>query len=118
NLDLTYDAMGNITNRTDVNGNATWTYHGTKKHAVTSTGSGGDSFGYDANGNMTSRAGSSITWSSFNYPTALTTATESATFYYGPDRQYYRQVYTGPASPTGSEETHYVGGILEKVDDG
>ncbi len=118
NLDLTYDSMGNITKRTDVNGNATWTYDGTRKHAVTSTGSGGVTFSYDANGNMTTRAGSTITWSSYNYPTGLTTGTESATFYYGPDRQYYRQVYTGPASPTGYEETHYVGGILEKVYDG
>src|SRR5262245_28196038 len=34
NLALTYDAMGNIQTRSDVNGGATWTYHGTKKHAV------------------------------------------------------------------------------------
>jgi RHS repeat-associated protein len=118
NLDLTYDAMGNIAARSDVNGNAAWTYHGTKKHAVASTGSGGVSFSYDANGNMSGRAGSTISWSSFNYPTGLATATESTTFSYGPHRQYYRQVYTGSASPTGYEETHYVGGILEKVYDG
>ncbi len=41
NLDLTYDAMGNITQRTDVNGNAAWTYDGSKKHAVTSTARAG-----------------------------------------------------------------------------
>lgn len=115
NLDLTYDAMGNITNRTDVNGNATWTYHGTKKHAVATTGSGGISYSYDANGNMTSRGGQSISWSSYNYPTQLNTATESTNFYYGPDRQYYKQVYTGPSV---TETTHYVGGLLEKVYDG
>jgi RHS repeat-associated protein len=115
NLDLAYDAMGNITNRTDVNGNATWTYHSTKKHAVATTGSGGASYGYDANGNMTSRAGQTISWSSYNYATGLATATESTVFYYGPDRQYYKQIYTGPS---GTETTHYVGGLLEKVYDG
>lgn len=118
NLDLTYDAMGNITSRSDVNGGASWTYHGTKKHAVATTGSGGTSYSYDANGNMTSRGGATITWASYNYPTGLATGSESTTFYYGPDRQYYRQIYTGPAAPTGYEETHYVGGILEKVYDG
>ncbi|MEO6080914.1 MAG: SpvB/TcaC N-terminal domain-containing protein [Steroidobacteraceae bacterium] len=112
NLDLAYDAMGNITSKSDVNGGATWTYHSTKKHAVATTGSGGSSYSYDANGNMTSRAGSTISWSSFNYPTQLATATESTQFFYGPDRQYYKQVYSGPS---GTETTHYVGGLLEKV---
>lgn len=112
NLDLTYDAMGNITNRTDVNGNATWTYDGSRKHAVASTGSGGVTYSYDNNGNMTSRAGQTISWSSFNYPTYLATATENTTFYYGPNRQYYRQDYNGPSS---SETTYYIGDLLEKV---
>jgi RHS repeat-associated protein len=72
---------------------------------------------YDANGNMTSRGtGNTITWSSYNYPTQLTTASESTVFSYGPDRQYYRQEYNGPSSAY--EETHYVGGLLEKVYNG
>jgi RHS repeat-associated protein len=112
NLTVAYNAMGNITQRSDVNGNASWSYHSTKKHAVTSTGSGGSAYSYDANGNMTSRAGSTISWSSFNAPVQLATATESTQLFYGPDRQYYKQVYTGPA---GTETTHYVGGLLEKV---
>lgn len=112
NLDVTYDAAGNITNRSDVNGNASWTYHVTKKHAVASTGSGGVTFSYDANGNMTNRAGSTISWTSYNFPFVLATSTETTTFYYGPDRQYFRQEYTGPS---GSESTYYIGGILEKV---
>jgi RHS repeat-associated protein len=104
--------MGNITQRSDVNGNATWTYHTTKKHAVASTGTGGASYSYDANGNMTSRDGQTIGWASYNYPTTLATATENTTFYYGPDRQYYRQDYGGPST---SETTYYIGGVLEKV---
>ncbi|MEO6080370.1 MAG: SpvB/TcaC N-terminal domain-containing protein, partial [Steroidobacteraceae bacterium] len=46
NLDLSYDAMGNITSKSDVNGGATWTYNSTKKHAVATTGSGGTSYSY------------------------------------------------------------------------
>jgi len=36
-------------------------------------------------------------------------------FHYGPDRQYYRQEYSGPG---GAETTEYIGGILEKVSSG
>ncbi len=52
NLTLTYNAMGNITSHSDVIGTGGWTYDGSKKHAVTSTGTGGFSYSYDANGNM------------------------------------------------------------------
>lgn len=112
NVDLSYDAMGNILTKTDVAGTGGWSYHATKKHAVTSTGTGGYSYGYDANGNMTSRNGATISWSSYNYPTLLAAGSESSGFYYGLDRQYYKQVYTGPSS---TETTSYVGGLLEKV---
>lgn len=116
NLTMAYDALGRITQRSDVNGNATWTYHSTKQHAVTSTGSGGQAFTYDANGNMTARGtGNAIAWTSYNYMASITTATESSQFYYGPDRRYYKQIYSGPS---GNETTHYVGGILEKVYNG
>jgi RHS repeat-associated protein len=110
NLDLSYDAMGNITARSDIGGGSSWTYHSTKKHAVTAAGS--NSYSYDANGNMTSRAGSTIGWTSYNYPTSLASGSESTTIYYDPNRQYYKQVYVGSS---GTETTHYVGGLLEKV---
>jgi len=112
NLSMGYDAMGNITSRSDVNGGATWTYNATKKHAVATTGSGGYSYSYDANGNMSSRNGATIGWASYNYPTSLAAGSESTTFYYDPSRQYYKQIYSGPS---GTETTHYVGGLLEKV---
>jgi hypothetical protein len=46
---------------------------------------------------MTSRAGQTILWASYNYPTYVATSTENSTFYYGPDRQYFRQDYSGPS---------------------
>jgi hypothetical protein len=68
--------------------------------------------GYDLNGNMSVRNGSAITWASYNYPTSIASGSESATFFYNPDRQYFKQVYT---NPSGTETTHYIGGLLEKV---
>jgi RHS repeat-associated protein len=116
NLDLAYDAMGNITNKSDV---GTYTYHATKKHQVSAT-SNGWSFGYDNNGNMTSGRGRSIDWTSYNYPSCIRagaactgTSTDYSAFSYTPDRRYWRQISNYMSG--GSATTIYVGGILEKV---
>jgi RHS repeat-associated protein len=109
NIDLAYDALGNITSKSDV---GTYTYHPTKKHQVTST-SNGWSFGYDANGNMTSGRGSTITWTSFNYPASIANGSNTSSFSYTPDRQYWRQISNYASG--GSATTIYVGGIMEKV---
>ncbi|MEI2423270.1 hypothetical protein V6O07_23570, partial [Arthrospira platensis SPKY2] len=109
NLSVAYNALGNITSKT---GTGTYTYHTTRKHAVVSTSSGG-SYGYDANGNMTSRNGSTISWSSFNLPTVIHgSGSNSSQFFYTPDRARYKQVanYSGT-----TETTIYVGGLLEKL---
>jgi hypothetical protein len=117
NLDLTYDATGNIVKRSDVNGDAAWTYDSAQKHAVRSVAAGGGysaaSYDYDANGNMTNRNGATIGWSSYNYPTLISNGSETAAFSYGPDRQYYKQVYTWSS---GSETTYYLGGLVERVE--
>src|SRR4029453_12127432 len=55
NLDLAYEAIGNITSKSDV---GSYTYHATKRHAVVSTsGAINNTFAYDANGNMETRNG-------------------------------------------------------------
>ena len=69
-------------------------------------------YAYDANGNVTSRNGSIVGWTSYNYPDGVTTATESATFDYGPDRQRWRMIYTGPSA---NETTFYATPKFEKV---
>jgi RHS repeat-associated protein len=115
NLDLTLNAIGNITAKTSATDPAehvgTYTYHATKKHAVVST-SNGWSFGYDANGNMNSYKGNTIGWYSYNLPSVLNGAGQNSQFWYGPNRNRWKQVasYAG-----GGETTIYVGGILEKV---
>lgn len=115
NLDLTLNAIGNITSKTSPTNPAenvgTYTYHATKKHAVIST-SNGWSFGYDANGNMNSYKGNPIGWTSYNLPSTITAAGQSSQFAYGPNRNRWRQIAT---YPSGTETTIYVGGILEKV---
>ncbi|MCU0975953.1 MAG: FG-GAP-like repeat-containing protein [Steroidobacteraceae bacterium] len=107
-LDLAYDFAGNITSRSDV---GSYAYHPTRKHAVVTAGS--RSYAYDANGNMTSRAGAAIAWTSFNLPVSISGAGgASSAFWYGPDRQRWKQV---ASSGGASETTVYAGSLLEKV---
>ncbi len=66
NLDVSYDAMGNLTWRSDV---GSYSYHATKKHAVVSAG--GVGYGYDAGGQMTTRNGQAISWKSYALPSLI-----------------------------------------------
>jgi RHS repeat-associated protein len=115
NLDLSYDALGNITSNTykpnGVTAIGTYTYDPARKHQVTST-SNGWSFAYDADGNMQSGRGSTIVWNSYGYPNSISDGTSSASFLYAPNRQYWKQV---AVSPAGNTTTTYVAGVLEKV---
>jgi RHS repeat-associated protein len=119
NLSISYGATGNITSRSDIAGGASWTYSSSHVHQVTQAGSSSYAYGYDANGNMTSRQGQTITWSSYNYPTAISAGSgstaESVNLYYGPDRQRWYQYYSGNST---TEGTYYIGGLLEMVNNG
>lgn len=68
---------------------------------------------------MINRGGSTATWSSYNYPTAISasdaTGSEEVQFTYGPDRQRVEQIYT---SPSGTEQTYYIGGLIDLVFNG
>lgn len=119
NLSISYDPTGNITSRSDVASGHTWTYDPNRKHAVTVAGGSPYTYSYDANGNMTTREGSTINWSSYNYPTSIVAGSgstlESVSLYYGPDRQRWYQYYTGNGT---TEGTYYVGNDLEVVKSG
>jgi len=114
NLQMVYDTtgMGNIASRSDVAGGATWTYDPVRKHAVTEAGSSSYLYSYDNNGNMTARSGNTVTWTSYNYLSGISSTGESVTFQYGPNRQRWQTIYTGSI---GTETTYHVGGLLEKV---
>jgi RHS repeat-associated protein len=114
NLQMVYDTtgMGNIASRSDVAGGTAWTYDPVRKHAVTEAGSSSYVYTYDGNGNQITRSGNQVSWTSYNYPTVVSTSSESASFQYGPFRDRYRTVYTGSI---GTETTYHVGKLLEKV---
>lgn len=109
NLEVEYNALGNIVKRSDV-ASTNWTYHASKKHAVTTAGV--NTYGYDANGNATTRNSHQIKWTSYNYPYEINGPGKKLTFRYGPERQRYKQVYENGSL---TETTWYIGGLLEKV---
>lgn len=113
NLDLDYDAIGNIRWKSDVcqGTSPCYSYHASRKHAVTTAG--GQAYSYDANGNMTSRAGAAIGWTSDNLPTSIAHSSGSSSqFWYGPVGNRWKQV----ANHSGTTETTiYAGEWMEKV---
>ena len=111
NLQMAYDATGNITSRSDVAAGAAWTYDPTHKHQVTQAGSSSFTYTYDANGNAKTRNGSAVTWTSYNYPSEIDSPLEKVTFAYGANRERWRMVY----SSSGSETTYYATPLFERV---
>ncbi|WP_179957628.1 FG-GAP-like repeat-containing protein [Exilibacterium tricleocarpae] len=111
-----YNAIGNILSKTGV-GN--YSYGGTCSgvqagpHAVTAiSGAKSTSYCYDANGNMISGDGRTITYSHFDKPTRITKGSAVTEITYGPDRDRYfrKDTISGKVS-----EYTYVGGLYEKV---
>ncbi|MDH5254827.1 MAG: FG-GAP-like repeat-containing protein, partial [Gammaproteobacteria bacterium] len=110
-LQLSYDAGGRIRSKSDV---GTYSYGSSHPGAVTAVAggpAGSRSYAYDANGNMSARAGRQITWHPFPLPKRIDYgAGDYAEFDYGPDRQRVRQVAkTGGGSLT----TWYIGPHFE-----
>ncbi len=110
-LSVNYDAIGNITYKSDV-GTYTYGAGSAGPNAVTGiTGTRPGNYTYDANGNMTNRVGDAITWYSYNKPNRIDYGSDYAEFTYGPDRSRFKQVAkTGSSTAT----THYVGRHFEK----
>lgn len=110
-LALAYDAGGRILSKSDV---GTYSYGSLRPGAVTAVAggpAGSRSYAYDANGNMSARAGKPITWHPFPLPKRIEYgAGDYAEFDYGPDRQRIRQVArTGGGTVT----TWYIGPHFE-----
>lgn len=123
-LDIELDvdsSIGNINSKTGV-GIYDYTtpqtgcsyYAHTQPHAVRNAG--GISYCYDPNGNMTQRGIDTITWTSYNKPKKIDQGSNSSEFFYGADRNRWKQIATNSGSAV--ETTYYVGGLLEAFTSG
>jgi RHS repeat-associated protein len=105
-----YDATGNLTSKSDV---GTYSYPAAgsaRPHGVTAitgsvdngTGASGvisnPTYSYDANGNLTSGGGRSLTYSSFNVPTSITSGSSTLSFTF--DSYHKRITQTAPEGTT------------------
>jgi RHS repeat-associated protein len=110
NLDLAYNALGNISNKTGV---GAYGYHASKIHAATTLG-GAHSYQYDANGNTTSDPGLfTLDHYTSGFPKTANWVAGgfSSTFQLDPDGQRFQQV---AAYPGGSDSITYIGGLVDK----
>ncbi|MCC5888778.1 MAG: hypothetical protein JJT88_20255 [Gammaproteobacteria bacterium] len=62
------------------------------------------SYGYDANGNMTTGNGRTVA----NKPAQIQQSNRSVTFEYGPHRERYQHI---DSTPSGTTVTRYVGSV-------
>jgi RHS repeat-associated protein len=99
---FTYDSVGNLTSNSLI---GTYTYPApgsARTHAVTATPLG--SYGYDANGSMTSAAGDTLTYDGENRLVSV----NSVQFVYGPDGARLKKI-------NGASTTIYLGADIEIV---
>ncbi|MGH6882909.1 MAG: hypothetical protein ACREFM_18450, partial [Hypericibacter sp.] len=104
----TYDTVGNMLTNSAV---GTYTYPApgsARPHAVTATPLG--SYGYDANGNMTSAAGDTIAYDGENRPVSV----NAVTFTYGPDGERLKKTSGATTTLYLGSDTEIQGGVMTK----
>lgn len=112
-----YDALGNITYKSDIGdylyGNNGRTKYNAGPHAVIRAGDRG-SYRYNKVGNLVEGGGRTIDWSSFNKPVKITKGDSSVSFSYGPDHVRYKKI---AHRKDGSDETTwYFGKSYERTE--
>ncbi|WP_119303171.1 hypothetical protein [Dongia deserti] len=98
---ITYDAIGNISAKSDV---GTYSYDPMRVHAVASiapgaTGTVTASYTYDANGNMLTGRGRTVSWTSFDMVSEIAQGTTSVASTYDSEHARLTQV-SSTAPPT------------------
>lgn len=122
---VAYDGSGNITQKTDICATANCFQYGSGAgpHALTSivgsyNGVTNPTFAYDANGNMTSGGGRTITPTSFNMAASIAQGSTSVGLAYGAWHSRYKMCAPDCTAPTST--TYYLtdpatGGMSEKL---
>ncbi|MCP4303322.1 MAG: hypothetical protein GY788_00270, partial [bacterium] len=121
---VAYDALGNITNKSDVGAYTYGQAHAgcasghAGPHAVTTVaGTKNATYCYDSNGNMVSGDGRTVTYSAFDKPTQMTKDGATTDIFYGPDRARYKRIDT-TSGGTITTTTYVAGRIYEVVSSG
>lgn len=91
---VAYNAIGNITTKSDV---GAYTYDPARVHAVASIAPNGAgtvtaSYTYDANGNMLTGRGRTVTWTSYDMVSQIIQGTNSVSFTYDSEHARLKQV--------------------------
>ncbi len=85
---MAYSAAGRITSKSDC---GAYTYgSGSRPYAVTNAC--GQAYVYDAGGRMTTHGSDTFTWYTYDLPKKLAVGTKTSEFWYGTDRQRYKQI--------------------------
>ena len=109
---VSYDALGNITHKSDV-GSYSYGQNNAGPHAATTIA--GKSYQYDANGNNTSGDGRTLTYSTFDKPLQIIKGNSHTTaFEYGPDRARYKR--TDDENNNGVDKTTWYIGSVEVIE--
>jgi len=98
----TYDTIGNMLSNTRV---GSYNYTGSQPHAVTSAG--GNTYSYDANGNMIGGAGRTITYDGENRPIQVQANNQITTILYDGDGGRVKKTIDGTTT------TLYIGKLYE-----
>ncbi|MEZ9821915.1 RHS repeat domain-containing protein [Shewanella sp. 10N.286.45.A1] len=115
-IDYEYDALGNLTRKSDYANSYRYSQTGNAgPNAVSSViklNGQSSNFSYDAKGNLTSGDGKATKFNAFNKPVAIAQDSSTLTFSYGSDLSRYRQVKEVDGVTT---HHYYVGGIYEET---
>ncbi|WP_428309894.1 FG-GAP-like repeat-containing protein [Hydrocarboniphaga sp.] len=106
-LTLDYSDIGNIAAKSDV---GAYTYDSARPHAAATAGT--TTLGYDADGTLLSKGSFGAVWSSYGYPTGMSSGGNSETLKYDAWRNLVKRATVEAGVTTNSI---YVAGVFEQV---
>ena len=124
---VAYDSLGNITRKSDISKVSGYHYGGSANagpHALTSidtctgclvNGVTNPSFAYDANGNVTSGAGRSVTYTSFNMAASVVSGSTTLALVYDSEHMRTKQSITTGGVTTTTTYLYAMGQMEEKA---